>query len=68
MLGDLIGIGHELGEHHLDGVAGDEEQHAEDGERDPEEHGHHGEQAPRDPGQHGEPSLMPRWRRTTCAG
>ena len=51
--GDLIGIGHELGEHHLDGVAGDEEQHAEDGERDPEEHRHHGEEAPRDPGQHG---------------
>ena len=57
---DLIGIGHELREHHLDGVAGDEEQHAEHGERDPEEHRHHREQAPRDPGQHGEPSLMPR--------
>ena len=64
---DLLGVGHELREHHLHRVAGDEEQHAEDGERDPEEHRHHREQAPRDPGQHGEARLMPR-ARTTCAG
>ena len=33
---DLVGRGDELGEHDLDRVAGNQEQHAEDGQRDPE--------------------------------
>ena len=44
-LGDLIGIGHELGQHHLHGIAGDEEQHAEHGQRHPEQDRDHGEDA-----------------------
>ena len=49
---DLLGGGHELGEHHLHGIAGDEEEHAEDGERHPEQHRDDGEDAAGDPDQH----------------
>src|SRR3989442_12174514 len=45
-LGDLVGRGDELGEHHLDRIAGHQEQHAEDGQGHPEQHGHDGEDSP----------------------
>ncbi len=51
-LGDLIRRGDELGEHDLDRVAGDQEQHAEDGEGHPEQHGDHGQEPPGEVRQH----------------
>ena len=40
------------GQHHLHGVAGNEEEHAEDGEGDPEEDRHHREDTPGEIRQH----------------
>src|SRR5262249_30862131 len=50
--GHLLGRRHELGEHHLHGIARDEEQHAEDGERHSDQHRDDGEDPPDDPDQH----------------
>ena len=51
-LGDLVGRGDELGEHHLDRIAGHQEQHAEDGQGHPEQYGHDGEDPPGQVDQH----------------
>ena len=64
-LGDLVGRGDELGEHHLHRVAGHEEQHAEDGQRHAEQHRHDGQDPPRDPGQHG-PAAPGSWPSCRC--
>ena len=58
---DLLGRGGELGQHHLHGVARNEEEEAEDRQRHPHEDGHAGQDARRDVGQHG-PSVVRRWR------
>ena len=55
----------ELGEHHLHGVAGDQEQHAEHGEGDPEQHGDHREQSPGEVRQHAGAELTPYRRMVT---
>jgi hypothetical protein len=62
--GDLIGIGHELREHHLDRSPGTRNSMLKTASA-PEEHRHHGEQAPRDQVSTAhEPAAM---RATTCA-
>jgi hypothetical protein len=65
----LVGIGDELGQHHLDRVAGHQEQHAEDRQRHAEQDGDDGEDPPQDPRQHGRrPSRLLAQRRVTQDG